>query len=877
MKPRDARRCSLFKPYVWGQQHIANLGRKHNLEYRKWLPTSLPVQICYQHFGAFNTRARCSMLLSFPPGSWLHVVLCAFVSATLIVISDGDALGSASWATVGSLALLMSKGGLCPSSVHLVPFGSSLYALGGESLQANVFRSRDSGVSWDKIASNAYSPARDCFATAVTRSRIHVLGGFSCYSSDYHPGHWYSAGCRTDTHVSTTDGINFDSETAFPDVSVAVLFTAVGVTINNTDYVYTSASGSSDTGPYTNILRRYNTASKSWQTLVAITTDSSGHSYGVRAFTQIKATSDGTLFLAGGDGNPTFTVQHRDLWASRDEGFTWNKCSLSVSQGNGPAIVGYGDTLYIFSQNQMWSTRDRGITFTTWSQTLDGDPLSSTFDIGAVNYYSAHNGFLFLVKGGRNDTNVMRSSQIKLSNDQITFASFTIAPSDRFAGKSPVPVTLAFIPATPIPVGGSITLNYPSGFFGASFSNDNCFSASSLFGLVAKCSSTTSSSIVMYPTFQSSIPAVLLNLTISGLTLGNETSGGYVSLETSVDLTASSGIESGSIFAYTRVTVASFTIAPSDRFAGKSPVPVTLAFIPATPIPVGGSITLNYPPGFFASSVTPTVKSGASSVAGLTATCGATTAAFVVISSMGVAIGASVLFTVTISGFKMGAVTFGAVSVSVATSSETAASAAVASGAIASQAHKTTFAALSRPRSWLAAVTAASLPEQNLVFFAGGSLPSNIVDIFNGSEWATASILETHDRFVAATSLPVQGLALFASADYVSTSVSIYNANSRTWGRGNVSLSCPSVAAASLPGQGLAIFAGCRTVQIYNGSTGNWKTEKLTCFRNRLAAASLPAQGLALFAGGEAQNGVLLRGCVVGICDLMCDGCIVSR
>ena len=130
------------------------------------------------------------MLLSFPSGSWPHVVLCAFVSATLIVISDGDALGSASWATVGSLALLMSKGGLCPSSVHLVPFGSSLYALGGESLQANVFRSRDSGVSWDKIASNAYSPARDCFATAVTRSRIHVLGGFSCYSSDYYPGHW---------------------------------------------------------------------------------------------------------------------------------------------------------------------------------------------------------------------------------------------------------------------------------------------------------------------------------------------------------------------------------------------------------------------------------------------------------------------------------------------------------------------------------------------------------------------------------------------------------------------------------------------------------------------------------------------------------------
>jgi hypothetical protein len=255
-----------------------------------------------------------------------------------------------SWSTRGSLDI--TRSGQCGSSVHLVSFGSSLYAFGGESLQGNVFRSNNSGIDWVKIASKAFSPSRDCFATAVTRFRMHILGGGTCYVT----GGFNR--CLTGTHFSSADGITFVSETSFPDESTASFFTAVGVTINNVDYVYTSASGCC---PYTNTVRRYNTASKTWQTTKSILSDSSYNNYGTRAFTQIKATADGTLYLAGGHNQAAGYTHSTDLWVSRDYGFRWNKCSLSISTGFGPAIVANDNILYIFNQNNMWSTSDRGV------------------------------------------------------------------------------------------------------------------------------------------------------------------------------------------------------------------------------------------------------------------------------------------------------------------------------------------------------------------------------------------------------------------------------------------------------------------------------------------------------------------------------------
>jgi hypothetical protein len=79
------------------------------------------------------------------------------------------------------------------------------------------------------------------------------------------------------------------------------------------------------------------------------------------------------------------------------------------------------------------------------------------------------------------------------------------------------------------------------------------------------------------------------------------------------------------------------SIPASELKAGKTAVLATLGFTPSIfgGIQPGGTITLTYPSGFFAPSVTPVVPVGGSNVAGLTATCGATIATSVVITTPG--------------------------------------------------------------------------------------------------------------------------------------------------------------------------------------------------------------------------------------------------
>lgn len=168
----------------------------------------------------------------------------------------------------------------------------------------------------------------------------------------------------------------------------------------------------------------------------------------------------------------------------------------------------------------------------------------------------------------------------------------------------------------------------------------------------------------------------------------------------------------------------SFAIDSSDRLASKTSVTATLDFTPTTPIPSGGTITLSYPSGFFASSVLPNVAIGASSITNLRAWSGLTTAssfvititlhfppgffssfstpaselgassvqglslAFsamtsssVVISTSGAAIVQALPFTVTIGGMALGNQTAGA-DIIVQTSSETCSSLPVSSGPI---------------------------------------------------------------------------------------------------------------------------------------------------------------------------------------------------
>jgi hypothetical protein len=125
---------------------------------------------------------------------------------------------------------------------------------------------------------------------------------------------------------------------------------------------------------------------------------------------------------------------------------------------------------------------------------------------------------------------------------------------------------------------------------------------------------------------------------------------------------------------------AEFSIDASNRIAFKQNVPVTLAFFLTTDIPSGGRITLTYPLNFFSPSVRPIVAAGASSVSGLSINCSTTSDTAVVLSTAGAVI--TTAFTVTISGFTMGAATPGSVEVTVQTSSDPSPSIPLPSGAI---------------------------------------------------------------------------------------------------------------------------------------------------------------------------------------------------
>jgi hypothetical protein len=125
----------------------------------------------------------------------------------------------------------------------------------------------------------------------------------------------------------------------------------------------------------------------------------------------------------------------------------------------------------------------------------------------------------------------------------------------------------------------------------------------------------------------------------------------------------------------------SIIISSHDRKSGKRVVSLTINFTPSMPVPPGGTITLSYPSGFFAPSITPTVAAGSSSVAGLTGTCSATTSTSVVITTAGAVIPASA-FVLTVSGFSIGMIRIQSGSVVVRTSADMLGSEPISSGFI---------------------------------------------------------------------------------------------------------------------------------------------------------------------------------------------------
>jgi uncharacterized protein YjbI with pentapeptide repeats len=256
-----------------------------------------------------------------------------------------------------------------------------------------------------------------------------------------------------------------------------------------------------------------------------------------------------------------------------------------------------------------------------------------------------------------------------------------IQPSDLRSGKSKVSVTLSFIPSffCGIPPGGTITLSYPEFFFMPSVTPTVAAGGSSVAGLTATCGETTATSVVI-TTAGAAIPSLsAFTVTLSGLKLGYMTAGGpHVTVQTSSELMASQAVESGSISL--PITDMTFFIMADDRKAGKMSVPVTVGFTVLNTVPPGGTITLTYPSGFFMPSVTPAVAAGGSSVAGLTATCGETTATSVVITTAGAAIPSSSVFVFTMDGLTLGALTAGKVGITVQTSTDLLPSDAVESG-----------------------------------------------------------------------------------------------------------------------------------------------------------------------------------------------------
>jgi WD40 repeat protein len=262
--------------------------------------------------------------------------------------------------------------------------------------------------------------------------------------------------------------------------------------------------------------------------------------------------------------------------------------------------------------------------------------------------------------------------------DRIQSVSFAIDLEDRKANRASVPVTLGFTVANPIPSGGTLTLNYPSGFFATSVIPFIEPGASSLVEFMAWCGETTASSLII-TTHGAAISASAFTVTIQGFTMGLATAGADISLKSSSDTIASAPVASGQIFG--QVLNVTFDISLYDRIAGKPSVPVTLGFVPVSPIPPGGTITVTYPHLFFNLSSRPVEAIGKHGIANLTLAFSAVTSTFFIITTSGATISASQL-SLFINGMTMGAASAGAQSVTVSTSMDKLASAAVSSGYI---------------------------------------------------------------------------------------------------------------------------------------------------------------------------------------------------
>jgi len=259
---------------------------------------------------------------------------------------------------------------------------------------------------------------------------------------------------------------------------------------------------------------------------------------------------------------------------------------------------------------------------------------------------------------------------------QVADVAFTIDAADRVAAATGKAVTLAFKPITAVPATGTVTLNYPSGFFGAA--TPGLDSAVGAVKLTIAAPGATS--VVMTVKADQSLAVdTAVTITLTGVTMGAPNAGSSaVTVSTSLDY-ASSTAASGVIGA--QVADVAFTIDAADRVAAATGKAVTLAFKPITAVPATGTVTLNYPSGFFGAAV-PTLDATVGAVKLTIAAPGATSVVMTVKADK--SLSANTAVTITLSGVTMGGINAGSSAVTVSTSLDYASSAA-ASGALGGQ------------------------------------------------------------------------------------------------------------------------------------------------------------------------------------------------
>jgi len=259
-------------------------------------------------------------------------------------------------------------------------------------------------------------------------------------------------------------------------------------------------------------------------------------------------------------------------------------------------------------------------------------------------------------------------------------SSFTIASSDRVAGRR-VTVTVSFTPSAggALAPGGFITLNYPSNFFardsGIWIPNPTPGVSVHHYGLP-----TTSSAHIFWisPGSTGTLAAsTAVNLVLEGIVIGTASAGGNITVQTSADPLASLPQASGVLGG--RPLLSSFSIALSDRVAGRTAAVATFSFTPTVggALATNGSITLNYPAGFFASGLI----TAQLSAPGVSLTVAPPGASSVTMTVTGGTFAAATAVTVTLAGFTMGSPTAGG-DITVQTSADPFASLPQASGAI---------------------------------------------------------------------------------------------------------------------------------------------------------------------------------------------------